>query len=426
MKEKVEEKSMLGHYRVLDLADEKGFLCGMLLADMGADVIKVEPPDGDPARRLGPFYHDDPDPEKSLYWFAYNRNKRGITLNLETADGQELFKRLVKTADLVIESFGPGYMSGLGLGYPDLEKINPGLIMVSITDWGQTGPYVDKGYKADQMVSWALGGIMWLCGDPDRPPVQISFPHAYLHAAAQATVGALIALYHQEITGEGQQVDVSVQACLPYCSMNTTSYWELENFMMFRGLEKIGRTRADGKRLCLKYFWECQDGYMTGLQSGGAIVAFPRSAKALTEWMKEEGMEEDTAGVDWFALDMETEDMEKIQHLEDVAVRFVKTKTKAEFYDQAIKRKITFAPISDPSDIAHNPQFQFRNFYVNIEHPELGDTLTYMGPFAQFSKTPLKRWFPAPLIGQHNREVYGGELGLSKEQLLMLKEAKVI
>jgi len=132
---------MLSPYRVLDLTDEKGFLCGKILGDLGADVIKIERPGGDLARKIGPFYRDVPDPEKSLYWFAYNNNKRGITLNIEAADGCELFKRLVKTADIVIESFAPGYMDDLGLGYSTLSQITDGkTVMTSITPFGQKGP----------------------------------------------------------------------------------------------------------------------------------------------------------------------------------------------------------------------------------------------------------------------------------------------
>jgi len=120
------EDTLLSCYRALDLTDEKGFLCGRILGDFGVDVVKIEPPGGDPSRNIGPFYHDIPDPEKSLYWFAYNANKRGITLNIETADGRDIFKRLVKTADFVIESFPPGYMDSIGLGYETLSHINPG------------------------------------------------------------------------------------------------------------------------------------------------------------------------------------------------------------------------------------------------------------------------------------------------------------
>src|SRR3989304_4246953 len=161
-------ESMLSSYRVLDLADEKGLICGKILGDLGADIIKVEKPGGDLARRLGPFYHDDPDPEKSLFWFSLNTSKRGITLNIESVDGREIFKRLVKTADFVIESFPPGYLDKLGLGYFDLEKINPGVILVSIAPFGQTGPYRD--WKTADIVAWAMGGNMAPWGEPDRPP----------------------------------------------------------------------------------------------------------------------------------------------------------------------------------------------------------------------------------------------------------------
>ena len=141
------KEGILTGYRVLDVTDEKGLFCGKVLGDYGADVIKVEPPGGDPARDIGPFYKEIPDRNKSLFWFFTNSSKRGITLNLETVDGREIFKRLVKTAHFVIESFDPGYMAGLGLGYDDLEKINPGLVMTSITPYGQKGPYAH--YKAD-------------------------------------------------------------------------------------------------------------------------------------------------------------------------------------------------------------------------------------------------------------------------------------
>jgi len=147
---------MLSPYRILDLSGEQGLLCGKILGDLGADVIKIERPGGDPARRLGPFYHDDPHPEKSLFWFALNTSKRGITLNIEDVAGRDIFRNLVKTADFVIETFSPGYLDRLGLGYRDLEKINPAVILVSITPFGQAGPYKD--YKSSDIVAWAMGG----------------------------------------------------------------------------------------------------------------------------------------------------------------------------------------------------------------------------------------------------------------------------
>ena len=166
---------LLDPYRVLDLCDERGLLAGKILADMGADVVQVEPPGGSPARNVGPFHGDDPNPEKSLVWWAYAAKKRSITLDLENRDGQDLLRKLVAKSDFLIESFAPGYLENLGLDYGQLSAINPRLVMVSITPFGQDGPY--SNYQASDIVGMALGGFMYLTGDDDRAPVRISFPH---------------------------------------------------------------------------------------------------------------------------------------------------------------------------------------------------------------------------------------------------------
>ena len=187
-------EGLLAGCRVLDLADEKGILCGKILGDLGADVIKLEPPGGDPARHNGPFYKDIPHPEKSLFWWYTNLNKRGITLNLETEDGRDLFRRLVRTAHFVIESFEPDYMASLGLSYAELEKINRRVIMTSITPFGQSGPYAH--YKATDLVGVAIGGMVRMYGDPGRPPVRISAPQFYFLGGIHGAVGSTMAHYY--------------------------------------------------------------------------------------------------------------------------------------------------------------------------------------------------------------------------------------
>jgi len=182
---------VLSGCRALDLTDENGFLCGKILADLGVDVIKVERPGGDPSRKTGPFWADIPHPEQSLYWFAYNSNKRGITLNIETADGKEILRELVKRADFIIESFPPGFMDNLGLGYATLSSIKKGIILTSITPFGQAGPY--KNYQTSDIVTIGMAGILYQTGDFDRPPVHMSMPQACLHAGADAAVGTMIA-----------------------------------------------------------------------------------------------------------------------------------------------------------------------------------------------------------------------------------------
>lgn len=426
MQEEENRVALLAPYRALDITDEKGLMCGKILADMGADVIKVEKPGGDLARRIGPFYHDDPNPEKSLYWFAYNTNKRGITLDIETSDGQDIFKQLVKTADFVIESFDPGYMSSLGLGYADLEKINPRIIMVSITPFGQSGPYVEQGYKVNDMIVWALGGHMWLTGDPDRPPNQVTFPQAYLHGGGEAASDAMIALYSRGVTGEGQHVDVSIQQCIPIISMNAIPYWDFHKIVLPRGIYKRGIPRPDGSTFRAYLFWPCKDGTVYYMIGGGALKSMVTSSIEFVKLMDEEGMAGDLKDYDWTAHDTSTVSQEQEDHIREVVARYLMKHTKAELYEEAIKRKLVLAPIQDPKDVAENPQLRAREFFVEVGHPELGDTLTYCGPWAQLSETPLAKWQRAPLIGEHNQEVYEKELGLTGEQLISLKQANTI
>src|SRR5919106_2151603 len=194
-----EDAGMLSPYRVLDLTDERGILCGKIFADLGADVIQVEPPGGSSARRIGPFYHDEVHLERSLYWWAYAANKRSITLNLSTSDGRALLTRLIQSAHFLIESFAPGHMASLNLGYEALAAINPALIVVSITPFGQDGPYVH--YQASDLIGMGMAGFMYLTGDPDRPPVRVGVPHFYLHGSAAGATGAMIAHAQRVHTG---------------------------------------------------------------------------------------------------------------------------------------------------------------------------------------------------------------------------------
>jgi crotonobetainyl-CoA:carnitine CoA-transferase CaiB-like acyl-CoA transferase len=163
---------LLTPYRVLDLTDETGFMCGKVLGDLGAEVILIEPPGGHAARAIGPFYKDQVDPEKSLFWFAFNTSKKGVTLNLTNPDGQKLLKELVKGSDIVVESFAPGYLDALGLGYEALAAVKPDLVFTSISPFGQKGPHRD--WKGTDLTLQARSGFQYLLGDPDRAPVRIS------------------------------------------------------------------------------------------------------------------------------------------------------------------------------------------------------------------------------------------------------------
>ena len=274
---------MLERYRCLDLCDEKGIFAGKLLGEMGADVIKVERPGGDSLRMTGPFYRKKAHPERSLYWLAFNVSKRGISLNIETPQGQDIFRRLVSTSDVVIESFPPGYLDQLGLGYDDLKQVNPRIILTSITPFGQNGPYKD--FKTSDLVSMSMGGITWLTGDPDRPPVTVGSPsQAFLFAGTYAAIATLIALYYRETSGEGQHVDVSIQQCLVPVTLNTIPHWTLNaNLVKRAGNRRAGLTSGATQRQT----WRCQDGYVTLTIYGGARGV--KTNRPLVRWMEEEG-----------------------------------------------------------------------------------------------------------------------------------------
>ena len=412
-------QSLLGHTRALDLTDDKGFLCGKILGELGCDVIKIEPPGGDSSRGIGPFHNDIPHPERSLFWIAYNSSKKSITLRIETKDGKEIFRRLAKTADFIIESYAPEYMDSLGLGYSGLSRINPRIIFTSITPFGQNGPYRD--YKAPDIVGVALGGLLYMTGDPDRPPVRIGFPQSYLHAAAEASVGTMIAYYHRERTGEGQWVDASMQHSLISTLANFIPIWEHRGVISQRvGSYRTGLTAGAKQR----QIWQCKDGYVCfGILAG----TVPRSNRNMVEWMDNEGMaDEFLKEMNWDTFDMATLTQEIQDKIEGPIGRFFLKHTKAELYEGAMKRHILLYPVSTPKDLMENPQLKSRDFWVEVEYPHLKDTIKTPGAFVKASETPCGIKRPAPCIGEHNEEVYHGELGFSHKDLILFKQAGVI
>ena len=411
---------MLSAYRALDLTDQNGFLCGKILGDLGTDVIKIEKPGGDPARSIGPFYQDIPDPEKSLFWFAFNTSKRGVTLNIESEDGKSMFRRLVEGADFVIESFHPGYLDSLGLGYPSLSQINPRLIMGSITPYGQTGPHRD--YKASDLTSMAMSGMMYLQGDTDRPPIRFGFPQAYLHGAAQTAVGMLIALYHRESSGRGQYVDTSIQESVVMATLNAVPFWEVGKSILRRaGNFRVGLSGGVRQR----QNWPCKDGYVSFIMMGGGHGA--KTNKGLVEWMKEKGVKNEFLyEIDWDNFDMGKTTQDIHDRMEKIVGEFFMKHTKAEIHDQAVKRGMMLFPVNNMKDIVSDPQLKSRNFWQEVEHPELGVKITYPGSFVKTSGLPCYIRHRAPLIGEHNREIFEGELGLSKDDMIVLKQAEVI
>jgi benzylsuccinate CoA-transferase BbsE subunit len=415
---------LLKGYTMLDLCDDKGALCGKIFADLGADVIKIEPPQGCPTRRIPPFLDDLPGPDRSLYSLAYNAGKRSITANLESPDGRALVAELAKRADFLVESYPLGHLDALGLGFDALAKQNPRLIYTSITPFGDKGPA--RNYKAYDINIWAAGGMMFLMGEQGRPPIQMSLPQAGLHAGAEAAVSSLIAHYPREIDGRGQRVVVNMQACIVWTLMNEQAMPILHgNYLARDGLfAGTGETRR-------QVVYRCKDGHLSILIMGGGVGA--PSTRALVAWMDETGFASEwMKSKEWMTwtpglfMKMTEKDIEEVSDLEDRVGRFFMTMTRAEIYAGALKRRILLAPCATAADVAVDEQLKFRKFFVDVEHETLGRKLTMPGAFAKLSVTPIGPPTRAPKVGEHNPEVYGAMLGLGEAKLAQLRAAGAV
>jgi len=415
---------MLSCYRILDLTTEKAFMCGRALSDFGAEVIKIEKPGGDPARLKGPFYKDTPDPERNLTWFAFNANKKGITLDIESPKGREIFKKLVKTADAVLESYAPGYLDSLGLGYQDLSKINPSIVLTSITGFGQEGPYRD--YKDPDIVVRALGGLIYTAGYDDRPPLTVSYEHTHSLGAMNGAAGTMIALMHRVHTGKGQHVDAITQQALDIvCSAEIEGPYALFGQIPTRhGRARATVTLKDGSTFYNPLLWECKDGYIAL-----NLLLNPTAAKnnlSMMEYIKKDGI--DIGFLEGWAWDKKSwEDMtrEQAEKLMDTLGKFFMNHTKDELLKLATENRFQLGPCNNAEDVLKYPQLKARNFWKEVKHPELGTILKYPGGAVVTTQGYIGVRRRAPLIGEHNEEIYK-ELDISADELKALKKQRVI
>ncbi len=410
---------LLSVYRVLDLCDDKGMFAGKILADMGADVIKVEKPGGDPARKRGPFYKDMPDPEKSLFWFANNNGKRGITLDITKPAGRDLFIKLVKTADVLLESYPVGHLREMGLGYEALSKMNDQLVMTSISPFGQTGPY--SGFKGDDLIVSAMGGLMQVCGDEDRAPLPVGFPQAYLAASLDAVEAALVALWARPRLGRGQYADVSARDGVIFTESEMIPYWT----MMGDNPSRHGRRVQRPGGVTSPVIWKCKDGYINYIIQAGQAGA--ERNMAMVKWLEEEGFAtEYLKKKKWHEFDWRKTKQEEMDLIIGPIEDFFMSHTREELYAEALKRVISLVPVANAEFMFNDPQLLARNFWVKVDHPELGDSISYPGPFVAMTETPLDLRRRAPRIGEHNEEIYVRELGMSDDEVQALKASGVI
>ncbi|MCC6382586.1 MAG: CoA transferase [Dehalococcoidia bacterium] len=388
----------LAPYRVLDLTDERGLTCGLLLADLGAEVIAVEPPGGSLARRLGPRAHGSDDPESSLWWWAYARGRRSVVADLETEAGRERLRSLVRDADVLVESFPPGHLAAHGLGYEDLAAVNPRLVVVSITPFGQTGPKAR--WAASDLTVMASSGQLLFTGDTDRPPVRTSVPQAFLHAGVEGAVGALVALSARERNGVGQHVDVAAQTSI----MITTQAQILSH-----GWGELPAQRmAGGAKLgpvTMRFVYECKDGYVCATFLFGNLIG-PFTAR-LVKRMAEEGFaDEKMVNRDWIgfgaALMSGAEPMSELVRCMDMFEQFTRAHTKAELFAEAQRLGLLMVPVTTTADVVASEQLVARGFWREETAPD-GCSYTFPGPLAAVSTPPTGPLLPAPRVGEHDR-----------------------
>ena len=397
---------------VLDLSQEPGWLAGKILGDLGADVVKVEPPGGDPGR-VGPWLGDKEDPERSLKWLALNTSKRGITLDWRKPEGVTLLARLLERADVLLETFAPGALARWGLSDEALQARNPRLVHCALTPFGRTGPRAH--WRGHDLVVVAMGGNAAMTGDPDRPPVRCTLPTAYLAAGPEAAIGIAMALYAREQTGRGQLVDVSMQEAQLATLVTGPGQYALNGRLGGRGGARIGRTRE---------IWRARDGWITfGLRGGQARIP---NLEATVAYMAEDGMAPDWLRTyDWASYNHNTLGDEEIARLEDAFGAFFATKTRRELYEQALARRIMLAPCNDAREISEQSQLRSRELFTTLEYPELGAAIEHPACFAKSSREALGIRRRAPRVGEHNAEIYG-EIGLAASELARLAEEGLI
>ncbi len=407
---KESEAGFLPRYRVLDLADEKGVYCGKLLGDLGADVIKVEPPGGDKTRFRGPFHNNEVHPEKSLHFLYFNTSKGSITLNLEDSTGQAIFKRLAEKADVVVESFPVGYLASLGLGYPALRKINPRLVMSSITPFGQKGPL--SGYKATDINIMAMSGYMQLIGEPDQQPLVLGGEQSFYPGAQYAAVGTVAALFYRDATsGKGQHVDVSMQEAM------ITFYHEQTPVAMWtKKKENVSRVGSMDAMVTPCGLYPCKDGWIS------LCVVTPLEWDTLAQWIHEvtgndEVLQEQYKG--GLISRMPVRDMVNV-----MVIDFTDRLTTRELFLEGQKRKLAVLPVNDAPSLLEDAQLNSRGFWVELDHPVVGKMKYPKGAlYSDAIGAPRKA---APLLGEDNERIYCDELGYSKEDLAVLRTTGVI
>ena len=374
--------SALAHISVFDLTGPEGNLCGKILADLGADVTKIEPPDGDKSRKIRPFASRANQPDFSLYFSNYNTNKYSVILNLESLEGANKFIELSEKVDVVIENFRPGYMNQIGIGFERLSLNNPGIVMASISSFGQTGPY--SSFIGGELIVQAMGGVMYCQGNEMKPPCIAPCEQISQLASFHAATGVLAAMNHRNLTGKGQCIDISMYEIAAQLLFNITRY-------TYHG--DIARRMGSTPIIASNVHYACSDGYIS------LAVLENKHWQELVRWMDNESL----ADPMWDDMNFRRSQPEVV----DIFVRdFIAGFTVEDFLEQAYSRHLAVSRVNEISDIAQSSQLKERNYFREIIDPEIG-TYFVPGPPYRFGLTPSVLDRPAPRPGEHQERVIG-------------------
>lgn len=408
-------RSALAGIRVIDMSGWSGQYCGKQFVNLGAEVVLVEPIEGASMRRDGPFVDGRIGAEHSIPFAYYNAGKRSIAMDLDSAEGQSIFKRLIRDADLLIESEKPGVMASRGLDFASLSKIAPRLVMTSITPFGQTGPYAN--YESEDIVTLALGGLLYLGGYADMPTA-VHGNQAYLSAAQFASVASMMGLLAVEAdpgSAVGQHIDVSIQECV---------VMGLETAIQFYDLEKSVRTRGTGQlSMAGVGVFGCIDGAIY-LMVGG--IASTRFWESTANWLIEQGVPEAVQLLDtkWNSHDyLATPEAKRI--FNSLFQPFAAEQTKLELYEAGQARRIPICPVRTPKDILESRQLAYRSFFVSQRHEQTGRIMTVPGAPYRLTATPWTAAGPSPRLGEHTADILS-ELGYDAAERAGLLKLRVI
>jgi crotonobetainyl-CoA:carnitine CoA-transferase CaiB-like acyl-CoA transferase len=407
---------------VLELSHFAAAVAGRVLADLGAEVIKIEPPGGDRARHAEPAF-DGADRQRHAFGFlAFNLGKRSVTLDTGTDAGREILARLAASSDIVLIDWErAGSTQEADRLRALVTEANPRLVFCEIWPYGR-GEYEDT--VATDLTIQAQGGHLYLNGDTDRPPVAVSAPVAVLAGGTEAASAALMAYYHAVRTGQGQQVSVSLQACVVWTLLNTTMTWQCMGINEMRG-GAVKRER--GNSFYTRLVWPCKDGFVQfGPVGGGGGAARDISLNALIEWMRDEGSyDQILTACDWNGPSRFTIPQEAYDAVTEVIGAFIATKTMDELIERGMKQRILLAPIYTIPQLLHAEQLAARGFFREVPDERRGATALHPGPFARLSETPLVDLRPAPQAGADTGAVLNAA-GLAPSEISALRRAEVI